>query len=128
MTPAVRQTLAAGAAGVAVTLGAAWSAALVTRTPALAESAPPVAHRVTLADASSPPTRLLYLRPGRTRCIAPRLAYGMSDVQAYRWNGRALPAQRYSRDGLTILWGRVAFDGVCWQNGTRQPILAAVWA
>lgn len=85
-----------------------------------------------LGDARTPPTELAYLQPHASVTYAHgRSGYNcqprgwFSDMQAYRWNGSAMPAQRRTRDGYR--WGRVTFDGITFRNGSRAPVLVAGW-
>lgn len=101
---------------------------------ASAVMAAPTARAVPLAAATEAPAMLRYLMPGQheTRVIQCPNAVHWTNVSAYRWNGRALGAQRWSANALRDVWddprgGRVTFDGITFRNRTRAPVLVAGW-
>lgn len=93
-----------------------------------------VPRAVELSDAIRPPTWMHMVRPGHTynltrRCLG--RSAEVTDVSAYRWDGRALSAQRRDRAGW-LYWkhpkgGRVEFDGCGFWNQTDRPVLVAAW-
>lgn len=99
--------------------------ALTLAAPAAAHQARPVA----LSDARVAPDMLRLLAPGQhltelRQC--PRGGY-YGDTSAYRWNGRALPAQTWNRLHDRTRWGRVSYDGLTWHNRYPFPVLVAGW-
>jgi hypothetical protein len=89
-----------------------------------ADPASAAPRAVSLADASRPPSHLWYV-PAHGNLTITDVAY--SDIQAYRWDGSALPAQT-GRD--VFHWGkRVTFKVRTGRfiNGRRQPVLLALW-
>jgi hypothetical protein len=112
------------------------SAASIIGAGAVASAAMAADFRpVALTDATVPPNTLRYLMPGQHVTYPIQCANGSgfwSDVSAYRWSGRALGAQRWSRSALRYVWddprgGRVTFDGITFRNRTRSPVLVAGW-
>lgn len=121
--------------------------------PSLADAAGrtrPVPRAVSLSDARSAPSRVMYVRAGRSvdvmrQCGRKRAdargARFFTDVHAYRWNGAPLAAQVWddtlpgwswsdTRDPWRDAAGyprAVGFDGLTVYNGTRRPILFAGW-
>lgn len=97
------------------------------------------ARPVSLSDALSPPTELVFLYPhasvtyayGREGYNCPREGRYFSDVSAYNWRGDAIGAQRWNRDHTVTYWrnrtGRVTFDGITFRNDSRQFVLVAGW-
>lgn len=103
--------------------------------PASAGTAP---HAPELSEADAPPTVLRYLRPDASATFARgrdghncRGGGWFSETQAYRWDGRALGQQRWTREHDLTYWparrGRVTFDGITFHNDTHQPVLVAAW-
>jgi len=98
------------------------------------------ARPVALADATVPPTVLVYVAPGRgytTRHARPcrarsgRRGY-FSDVSAYRWDGSALGAQTWHAPELAYVWRdhddfAVTYNGRTFFNDTTAPVLVAGW-
>lgn len=92
------------------------------------------ARAVSLADASYPPTYLVYLYPGASVTYAdhgencPGGGF-FSDVSAYQWNGHAVGRQHHTE--LSDYWptksGRVTFDGITFRNRSHRPVLVAGW-
>jgi hypothetical protein len=111
------------------------SAACIVGAGIVASDAMAAARPVALADASTPPNTLRYVMPGQHVTYPIQCANGSgfwSDVSAYRWNGKPLGAQRWSRSALRWVWddprgGRVTFDGITFRNRTRSPVLVAGW-
>lgn len=85
------------------------------------------ADPVPLTDAISEPDYERVLLPGSQGTLPLQLAYRISDVSAYRWNGSALPAQRWTDHHTVSHWGRVAFDGRTFSNYGRQRVIVAAW-
>jgi hypothetical protein len=103
--------------------------AVTMLTPGLAANA---AQPVVLSDAAVSPTWLRLVQPHRSAAIPLGCAYRASDVSAYRWNGHALGAQRWTADHLVTYWTtrhhrRVTFDGVTFRNRTRSAVIVAAW-
>ncbi len=108
------------------------AAALAGAAAAPADASYPRA--VSLSDASSAPSFLHLVKPGRsyltlTQCRGDSY---FSDTSAYRWNGQQLSAQRWDRDRTITFWrdrrgGRVTFDGIVWRNRTHRSVLVAGW-
>jgi hypothetical protein len=102
-------------------------------------AAPAAGRSVSLSDATAAPTYLVYLWPGGTVTYADRHGENcpsggyFSDVQAYHWNGSALPyGQRWSARLGVQYWRNehrrlVTFDGVTFANRTRASVLVAAW-
>lgn len=96
------------------------------------------ARPVSLADASTAPTYLVYLWPHASVTYASghagyncRGGGWFSDVSAYTWRGAAVGAQHWNRAHDLIYWrtrnGRVTFDGITFYNASRSPVLVAGW-
>lgn len=93
------------------------------------------ARAVNLSEANFAPDRLVYVKPGKSVTIldqcGPRTVANLggffTELSAYRWNGRALPAQRWNSDRTLLRWGRVSFDGITATNRYPFPVLFAGW-
>lgn len=116
----------------ALVLGAAvWAALGMLAAAALAS--PTDARRVSLTDARVAPSMMVLVPAHETHNALTQCAHGTyySDISAYRWNGRALGAQRWTRERTLTYWrarhGRVTFDGITWRNRTRAAVLVAGW-
>ena len=84
------------------------------------------AESVALADAASAPSHLRLLEPGESVTRSRQCGRDdWSNVNAYRWNGRALAAQRWTQNGWR--WGRVTFEAGRFTNGSRSAVLVAGW-
>jgi hypothetical protein len=99
----------------------------------LAPGSPAIAAQsVRLTDATVAPSWLRLVQPHRSAAIPLGCAYRLSDVSAYRWNGHALGAQRWTADHLVTYWTtrhhrRVTFDGRTFRNRTRSAVIVAAW-
>src|SRR5204863_147484 len=80
-----------------------------------------------LSDATAVPTFVAVVTPGRsvTKVRQCRGRGYWSDVNAYRWDGGALAAQRWNSDRTVMRWARVTFDGITFRNGGRTAVLVA---
>jgi hypothetical protein len=69
---------------------------------AVALAMPVLAHPVSLDDAKTPPDYIVKVKPGKPKRVPPIQCdggYFWDDIQAYKWDGTALPAQRETGDG-----------------------------
>lgn len=93
----------------------------------------PVAHPVSMADATYPADFHARLRPGASVTVDNQCGHGdfFSEFSAYRSDGGALAGQRWGQDGTLVWWsgrhGRVTFDGITYKNGTRATVIVAGW-
>lgn len=90
------------------------------------------AQSVSLTDATVAPSWMRLVQPHRSAAIPLRCSYSLTDVSAYRWNGGALGAQRWTADHLLTYWTtphhrRVTFDGRTFRNRTRVGVIVAAW-
>lgn len=101
------------------------------------------ARPVALSDATYAPTTLVLLHAGDAVTVADRFGYDchtrngrgyFSDVSAYKWNGRALGAQRWDSVDMVYYWRiphtrgqSVRFDGATFYNDSRHSVLVAGW-
>jgi hypothetical protein len=94
---------------------------------ATAQAQPP-SQPVALRDAIVAPDYLRIIKPGRSVTVRNQ-CHGRywSELSAYRWNGEALPGQRWNADNDRTYWGRVTFDGITWTNHYGSAVMVAGW-
>lgn len=99
------------------------------------------ARPVALAQATTPPTEMVYLYPNASVTYADANGYNCPDhrsyfveTSAYQWNGKALAGQRWNADHTVSFWTRpghphqrVSFDGITFRNRTKTGVLVAGW-
>lgn len=104
-------------------------------TGAAVAKAEPQAKPVALSDARMAPDFIASVRPHNAvlieyQCDRHGRTY-FTDTSAYRRNGAALGAQRWTRDHTLTYWkapkGYVTFDGVTFRNLTPYRVLIAGW-